>query len=228
MRSRHSYGPRTLLVRLQFQISAPCIFLGAGGQQAPFRESSGGSERITGPKQIPPDPTLREDEPEASDTLGRLHETLGHLNQLKQQERRKPHLAHPTLAGDLHRVCGGRRRLGAKSVRACWSASYSGVSDMGAALDQLTDHRPELSGPGFGAVCAVRCVEPSRTFGAPFAHTALSAAGGEGANRRTCVFWTWSTRADPARARLGEEIEHFLAEARGRFSDLPVLAVDSG
>ena len=160
-------------------------------------------------------------EPEASDTLGRLHETLGHLNQLSKQERRKPHLAHPTL-GEIYAVFvadGGD--LGPRAFEHAVGELFGRVR-YGAALDQLTDHRPELSGPA-SAPFALFGVSNRADLRRAFAHRALSAAVGEGQPPDVCLL----DLGPPALNRLGpaweEEIEHFLAEARGRFSDLPVL-----
>jgi len=162
-------------------------------------------------------------EPEASDTLGRLHETLGHLNQLSKQERRKPHLAHPTLAEIYTVFVAEGGDLAPRAFEHAVGELFGRVR-YGAALDQLTDHRPELSGPA-SAPFALFGVSNRADLRRAFAHTALSAAGGEGQPPDVCLL----DLGPPALNRLGpaweEEIEHFLAEARGRFSDLPVLAV---
>ena len=162
-------------------------------------------------------------EPEASDTLGRLHETLGHLHRLSKQEAHKPHLAHPTLA-EIYAVFVAEGGDGESKPFEQAVGELFGRVRYGAALDQLTDHRPELSHAA-SAPFALFGVSSRANLRHVFSHTSLSAAPGGGRPPDVCLL----DLGPPALNRLGhaweEEVERFLAEVRGRFSGLPVLAV---
>jgi hypothetical protein len=85
-------------------------------------------------------------EAEFSPELGKLHLTLGHLHHLKLRDASKPHLAHPTL-GELYPTFGALG--GDNGPRPFGGVLYElfGRVRHGAALDQLQDHRAEISQP---------------------------------------------------------------------------------
>ena len=162
-------------------------------------------------------------EPEASDSLGRLHETLGHLNRLRLQDGRKPHLAHPTLA-EIYPVFvadGGELAASAFDLP---TGELFGRVRYGAALDRLTDYRAALSSPAW-APFGLFGVSSRADFREAFGHAALSAEPGRGRPPDICLL----DLGPPALARLGHAweavLERFFAETRSRFSGLPVLAV---
>jgi hypothetical protein len=85
-------------------------------------------------------------EAELSPELGKLHLTIGHLHHLKVRDANKPHLAHPTL-GELYPTFGALG--GDNAPRPFGGALYElfGRVRHGAALDQIQDHRAEISQP---------------------------------------------------------------------------------
>ena len=162
-------------------------------------------------------------EPEASDILGRLHETVGHLNRLSVQDGHKPHLAHPTLS-EIYPVFVAEGGDLAPSAFAGAIGELFGRVRHGAALDRLTDHRTELSRAA-SAPFGLFGVSSRADFRKAFAHAALSAGAGRGRPPDVCLL----DLGPPALARVGhgweKTLEHFFTETRSRFSDLPVLAV---
>ena len=64
-------------------------------------------------------------EPDVSDEMRMLHETLGHLSRLSLRDTSKPHLAHPTLA-EFYPVFasenGSQRAISPRPSANCWGA----------------------------------------------------------------------------------------------------------
>ena len=85
-------------------------------------------------------------EAELSPELGKLHLTLGHLHHLKVRDANKSHLAHPTL-GELYPTFGALGGDNAPRPFACALYELFGRVRHGAALDQIQDHRAEISQP---------------------------------------------------------------------------------
>lgn len=150
-----------------------------------------------------------------------LHVTLGHLSRLSQRESSKPHLAHPTLA-EVYPTFSAEGGDGAPRPFAKITGELFGRVRFGAALDQLTDHRPTLSDP--------RCA-PFGFFGvssranAKLALAAPAILSPNGIPPDICLL----DLGPPALSRLGsawqEHVETFIEEARKRFTLLPFLAV---
>ena len=162
-------------------------------------------------------------EPEASDALGRLHETFGHLTLLSRQDTRRPHLAHPTLSEIYPVFVADGGELAPSAFDQAIGELFGRVR-YGAALDRLIDYRSGLSHPA-SAPFGLFGVSSRADFREAFAHAALSAEGGRGRPPDVCLL----DLGPPALARLGHAwekvLDHFFAETRSRFSDLPVLAV---
>jgi hypothetical protein len=162
-------------------------------------------------------------EPEASVALGRLHETLAHLNMLRRQDRRKPHLAHPTL-GEIYPVFiaeGGD--LARFAFREAEDELFGRVR-YGAALDQVKDHRAELSQPE-SAPFALFGVSDRADFQHALANPALAKVGQNVRAPDICLL----DLGPPVLTRLGhdweKQVERFLAAVQAQFGSLPVLAV---
>lgn len=142
---------------------------------------------------------------------------------LSVQDGRKPHLAHRTLS-EIYPVFVAEGGELAPSAFAGAIGELFGRVRYGAALDRLTDHRAELSRAA-SAPFGLFGVSSRADFREAFAHAALSADAGRGRPPDVCLV----DLGPPALARLGhaweETLERFFAEARSRFSGLPVLAV---
>lgn len=111
-------------------------------------------------------------EAELSPQLGNLHVTLGHLHNLKSRDVSKPHLAHPTL-GELYATFGALGCDNAPLPFARPMHELFGRVRHGAGLDQMIDHRGEISQPStapfaFFGVC------PRVNVKAVLQHNALS------------------------------------------------------
>ena len=152
--------------------------------------------------------------------LDGIHETIGHLGRLKHREETKTHLAHPTLAemypvfvADEGRSVPFDRPLGELFSRVRY----------GAALDQMTDHRDELSEPGsapFGMFGVSPRVSPRTALSA----NAINRRNDYGCPPDLCIL----DLGPPAMSRLGpawqDVLSEFLAEFGKRFPNLPVFA----
>jgi hypothetical protein len=153
--------------------------------------------------------------------LDLFHLTIGHLGRLRQRETTKPHLAHPTLA-EMYPVFAAE---GGDPAPRPYSRSVGELFSrvrFGAALDQLTDHRPTLSNPtcapfGFFGICTTAKLKAALTA------SALSITDGIPPDIGLLDLGA------PALNRLGhawqERVEEFIVETRKRFSDLPFLAI---
>jgi hypothetical protein len=158
-------------------------------------------------------------EPEVSAELGMLHLTLGHLHHLKLRDASKPHLAHPTL-GELYPTFGA---LGGEDAPPPFrEALYElfGRVRHGAALDQLQDHRAEISQPTTAPFAFFGICPRSNVKGA-LQHAAFS-------NSRaadTCIL----DLGPPGLARLGsgweDAVEEFLQMLVAHHPETPVFAV---
>jgi hypothetical protein len=158
-------------------------------------------------------------EPELSPELGKLHITLGHLNRLKVRDTTKPHLAHPTL-GELYPTFGALGGEGAPQPFRNAIYELFGRVRHGAALDQLQDHRAEISQPetapfGFFGIC------PRVNVKSALQHTALV----KGRAADACIL----DLGPPGLARLGAgwegELEEFLRLLVAHHPETPVFAV---
>ena len=155
-------------------------------------------------------------EPEISDSLSKLHETIAHLSNLRQRDTTQPHLAFPTL-GEIYPVFvadGGEEYLVAfeKAV-----GELFGRVRHGAAISRLSDHRPILSSPTtapFGLFGVTARAHLSRVLSRP----ALGRPD-------VCLL----DLGPPALSRLGHRWEsivgQFLAECRKHFPALPIVAI---
>jgi hypothetical protein len=162
-------------------------------------------------------------EPEASDNLGRLHETFGHLNRLRLQDGRKPHLAHPTL-GEIYPIFtaeGGD--LARFAFREAEHELFGRVRS-GAALDQVRDYRGALCQPG-SAPFALFGVSDRADFGDAMRNPALSKSGHNGRAPDICLL----DLGPPALSRLGydweKQTQRFVEALQSQFGSLPILAV---
>lgn len=141
-------------------------------------------------------------ESEVSPELGNLHITLGHLNQLKLRDATKPHLAHPTLS-ELYPTFGALG--GVDAPQPFREALYElfGRVRHGAALDQLQDHRAEISQPATAPFAFFGICPRSNVKGA-LQHAALS----KGRAADACIL----DLGPPGLARLGPAWEHLVEE----------------
>lgn len=160
-------------------------------------------------------------EPEESEALGKLHETLGHLSRLSLRDHSKPHLAHPTLA-ELY-------PLFSDDGSAAWPfkvpvGELFGRVRHGAALEQLRDYRPEICQPA-SAPFALYGISARSDWKRVLGSTVFSGEK-EGGRQPDIVLLDLGP---PALTRLGhgweETLDTFLSEASARFPGLPVLAV---
>lgn len=158
-------------------------------------------------------------EPEVSAELGMLHVTIGHLHHLKLRDSSKPHLAHPTL-GELYPTFGALG--GDDAPRPFNEALYElfGRVRHGAALDQVQDHRVEISQPttapfAFFGIC------PRSDVKGALQHQTLS----QGRAADTCIL----DLGPPGLHRLGpaweEAVEEFLQMIVTHHPETPVFAV---
>jgi hypothetical protein len=159
-------------------------------------------------------------EPEASEEMCRLHETLGHLQNLRDRDERKPHLAHPTLAEMYPAFVAGDSELGG-AFRETIGELFGRIQH-GAGLDQLADYRGILSRPRL-APFALFGVAANADVGRALASPALSAESGRPPD--VCVI----DLGPAALNRLGhdweEQVGHFVTAIRERFDRLPVMTV---
>lgn len=155
-------------------------------------------------------------EPEASEPLAKLHETLGHLSNLSLRDATQPHLAFPTLA-EIYPVFMAD---GGGDARAPFDEAVGelfGRVRHGAAISRLSDHRPILSGPAtapFGLFGVTARADLRRVLTRP----ALGRPD-------VCLL----DLGPPALSRLGHQWEDFVADfiraTQKRFPGLPVVAV---
>jgi hypothetical protein len=153
---------------------------------------------------------------EASDAMRKLHETLGHLSNLSKRDQSQPHLAYPTLAEIYPVFVADGGEEAPPLFRAAIGELYGRVRH-GAAIDQLSDHRPVLSDPmqaPFGVFGVTTRADLQKTM----AHAALKTVD-------LCLL----DLGPPALTRLGhgwaEQVESFVHAARKRFPMLPFFAV---
>lgn len=158
-------------------------------------------------------------EPELSPELRKLHVTIGHLHHLKVRDVSKPHLAHPTL-GEFYPTFGALG--GDDAPRPFSEALYElfGRVRHGAALDQLQDHRSEITQPA-NAPFAFFGICPRSDVKGALQHPALST----GRAGDICVL----DLGPPGLARLGpaweDAVEGFLQALVTKHPETPVFAV---
>lgn len=159
-------------------------------------------------------------QPEASNALGYLHATLGHLTRLKLRDAAMPHLAHPTLAElfPVFAADGGDGPLFGQARHELF-----GRVRHGAAIDELTDHRATLTDPQ-QAPFALFGIGARANLRAAFAAPALSTAKG-GRPPDLCLI----DLGPPGLNRLGPNWEDivgtFLETLLTVCPALPVLAI---
>ena len=158
-------------------------------------------------------------EGELSPQLGNLHVTLGHLHNLKSRDVSRPHLAHPTL-GEFYATFGALGCENAPLPFAGPAHELFGRVRHGAGLDQMIDHRGEISQPatapfGFFGVC------PRTNVKAVLQHNALSS----GRPSDICIL----DLGPPGLSRLGHDWEDrvrtFLQTLTMLQPETPVIAV---
>jgi len=161
-------------------------------------------------------------QPDVSLELKMFHETLAHLQNLKTQDERKPHLAHPTLA-EIYPAFGALGGEDASRPFGQVTRDLFGRVEFGAALTRLTDKRAAIVNPktapfGFFGVCCR--ADAGRAFASP----ALSAGRG-GRAPDICIL----DLGPPGLRRLGhgweEALADFLAHVRRIDPEMPVFAV---
>jgi hypothetical protein len=163
--------------------------------------------------------TRRQTQPGRASTLAdKLHETIGHLNNLRVRDTTKPHLAHPALS-ELYPVFTAEGRDPASFFARCHHELFGRVR-FGAALGRLSDHRAELSVPET-APYGLFGVAADADFQRALAARPLSASGAP----HICIL-----DLSPAPlSRLGpawyERVEEFITQAVKRFPGMPYLAV---
>lgn len=154
--------------------------------------------------------------PEASDAMGKLHETIGHLSNLSERDQTQPHLAYPTLA-EMYPVFVADGGDDAPPLFATCVGELYGRVRHGAKIDRLSDHRPVLSDP-MQAPFGVFGVTMRADLKKAMAHAALKTLD-------VCLL----DLGPPALSRLGhgwaEQVESFIQATRKRFPLLPVFAV---
>jgi hypothetical protein len=160
-------------------------------------------------------------EPDVSDEMRMLHETLGHLSRLSLRDVSKPHLAHPTLA-EFYPVFASES--GNQPPFHQVVGELFGRVSYGAALERLRDHRADLCVPtsapfGFYGVSA------SSDLDRVFSHNAFGGRAGSGRAPDICLL----DLGPPAMTRLGhgweEYVERFLTRMIIRFPETPILTV---
>lgn len=160
-------------------------------------------------------------EPDVSDEMRMLHETLGHLSRLSLRDTSKPHLAHPTLA-EFYPVFASEN--GSQPPFHQVIGELFGRVSYGAALGRLRDHRADLCVPtsapfGFYGVSA------NSDFDRVFHQDAFGNRGGSGRAPDICLL----DLGPPAMTRLGhgweECVEKFLTRVIARFPETPILTV---
>ncbi|MEG3088538.1 hypothetical protein [Sphingomonas sp. PB4P5] len=159
---------------------------------------------------------------EASNVMGQLHDTLGHLSLLKLRDEAMPHLAHPTL-GELFPVFAADGGVDARAMFAGARHELFGRVRHGAAIDKLGDHRAALTDP-CQAPFALFGIDARANLKAALNHPALTAAKG-GRPPDLCLL----DLGQPALNRLGpvweETVTRFLETLLDQFPQLPILAV---
>lgn len=159
--------------------------------------------------------------PDLSESLARLHETLGHLVRLKLRDATMPHLAHPTLA-ELYPAFAAEDTAPGAYFRKARHELFGRICH-GAAIDRLTDHRGLLSDPA-QAPFALFGVDARANFRAAFASPALAESAG-GRPPDICLI----DLNPPGLGRLGpgweEIVARFIDALLIQFPTIPVLAV---
>ncbi len=160
-------------------------------------------------------------EPDISDQLRMLHETLGHLSRLSLRDASKPHLAHPTLA-EFYPVFVAENGDRLPFHQA--TGELFGRVRYGAALDQLRDHRADICEPA-SAPFGLYGVSANSDLDRVFEHGVFGGRTGAGRSPDICLL----DLGPPAMTRLGhgweEYVERFLTRVIVRFPETPVLAV---
>jgi hypothetical protein len=165
--------------------------------------------------------TRRQTQPSRDFTLAdKLHETVGHLNNLRVRDRAKPHLAHPALS-ELYPVFtaeGGDRPA---SFFARAHNELFGRVRFGAALDRLSDHRAELAVPE-SAPYGLFGVAADADFQLALAARPLSASGEP---PHICILDLSTAPLSRLGPAWSERVDEFIAQAVKRFPGMPFLAV---
>jgi hypothetical protein len=155
-----------------------------------------------------------------SPLIGKLHETLGHLNRLRVRETTKPHLAHPALS-ELYPIFtaeGGDRP--ASFFARAHNELFARVR-FGAALDRLNDHRADLAVPET-APYGLFGVAADADFQRALAARPLSTSGQP---PHICILDLSPTPLSRLGPAWSERVEEFIAQAVKRFPGMPFLAV---
>jgi len=165
--------------------------------------------------------TRRQVHATAESVLDKLHVTLGHLDRLKQRDTTKPHLAHPTL-GEVYPVfVADSAEFTPRPFSKAAFELFERVR-FGAAIDQLTDHRPALSVPaqapyGFFGVSAG--AQLKQAMAAP------AFAKNSGLSPNICLL----DLGPPSLSRLGPDwgnaVDRFLVDMAKLAPDVPILAI---
>lgn len=155
-------------------------------------------------------------EPEVSDALAKLHETIAHLSNLSLRDTTQPHLAFPTLA-EIYPVFVADGGDDARPAFAEAVGELFGRVRHGAAISRLSDHRPILSGPTtapFGLFGVTARADLRRMLSRPTL-----------AKPDVCLL----DLGPPALSRLGHQWEEVVGEfvkaTHKRFPGLPVVAI---
>jgi hypothetical protein len=160
-------------------------------------------------------------EPDESPQLKLFHDTLAHLHNLKVQDDRKPHLAHPTLA-EIYPMFGALGGEGAPRPFAEVTRDLFGRVEYGAGLTRMYDARAGIVDPrtapfAFFGLCARA---PAAKV---LSHRAFAA--GEGRLPDICLL----DLGAPGLRRLGhaweETLADFVTELRRLDPEVPILAV---
>ncbi len=160
-------------------------------------------------------------EPDVSDEMRMLHETLGHLSRLSLRDASKPHLAHPALA-EFYPVFASENGSQPPFHQAV--GELFGRVSYGVALGRLRDHRADLCVPtsapfGFYGVSA------NSDFDRALQKDAFGSRAGSGRAPDICLL----DLGPPAMTRLGhsweECVEKFLTRMITQFPGTPILTV---
>ena len=155
-------------------------------------------------------------QPEESEVMSKLHETIGHLQNLSRRDQSQPHLAYATLA-EIYPVFVADGGEGAPPIFRQAIGELYGRVRHGAAIDRLSDHRPVLGDPArapFGLFGVTARADLQRTL----IHSALGTPD-------ICLL----DLGPPALSRLGhgweELVGAFVEELRKHHPTVPVLAI---
>lgn len=155
-------------------------------------------------------------EPEISDGLAKLHETIAHLSNLSLRDSTQPHLAFPTLS-EIYPVFVADGGDNAPPAFGSAVGELFGRVRHGAAISRLSDHRPILSGPTtapFGLFGVTARADLRRVLSRPTL-----------GNPDLCLL----DLGPPALSRLGYQwedlVRDFITATRKRFPGLPIVAI---